>query len=435
MNIGGSLGIIGVAGYLGANRDFLGNPIVSSGLQNLEKKDQYTNRTSKIAYWLGQAFNASPVQIDYFFQQVLGGWWKYQKALFPVGKENVDLTLGVRNSYIKDNQYSTDIIDWLYDKANASAKAKNSDVSNIDKAIEAKLDSNMTTFYSRYYKLAKDKPETELRRSVRQVVLDMMFEYRKIDDSGEYPKMQAAINEACKEIGSTEYLPGVMPVEVKDGNGVKYPLSDTQYVEFQTDYLRIYWETLENTFSYSMSAKEKAAVLEAAKTVAKEQAVSRVLARVGGAKSEYEKKYGGIANDDMTEYFAAVSMAGSDGKTNQSEVIDAILGLNLKDDESYKLFTSRYERKSAMEAWEYDIPADLYLTAIIEMGKITGTNRREQIERYLNSVCDNYSDYLFLLGTEYESVKKDEDYIMYYGEQSVLKSGCFVKEATTFLCL
>lgn len=86
-------------------------------MQNLEPKSRYTDRTSKIAYWVGQAFNTSPVMIDYFFTQTLGGWWKAQKALFPVGHESADYTLGVRNTYIKDNQYSTDLVNWMYDKA------------------------------------------------------------------------------------------------------------------------------------------------------------------------------------------------------------------------------------------------------------------------------------------------------------------------------
>ena len=416
MAIVGNLGIIGVVGYLGANRDFLGNPIVSSSLQNLEPKDQYTSRTSKIAYWLGQAFNTSPMQIDYFFQQTLGGWWKYQKALFPVGGENVDYTLGVRGTYIKDNQYSTDIIDWMYDKADASAKAKASDPNNMDKAIIAKLDSNMTTFYSRYYKLAKDKPETELRRGVRQTVLDMMFEYRKVDDNGTFPETQAAVNDLCYEMKSTEYLPSVMGTTVTDGNGNKHSLSDIQYAEYQTDYLRIYWEAVEENFYYASSNKEKAAVLKAAKKLAQEEAANRVLSRIGAKETEYYEKYGDISLDKMVDYETKVSMAGDDGKVNQVEIVDILLEGDFTDDEIYQLFTNRYSRKSAKEAEEYGISAELYLSAVMEMESMTGKDRREQIERYLSSACDNYKEYLFLLGTEYPSVKKDDDYIMYFGK-------------------
>ena len=168
--------------------------------------------TSSIAYWIGQAFNVSPAKIDFFFEQTLGGWWKYQKALFPVGEENRDLTLGVKNTYVKDNQYSTDLVNWLYDKAKQSDTAKNSDRENMGKAITAKTDGDMKEFYSRYYGLAKDKVDTTAHRATRQLVLDMIREYQKADDNGSLTPAQKAVYAVCKEEGSTEYLPGVMQI-------------------------------------------------------------------------------------------------------------------------------------------------------------------------------------------------------------------------------
>jgi len=368
MNIIGSLGLIGVFGYMGANRDFLGRPIVSSGLQNLEPKDQYTDRTSKIAYWLGRAFNGSPEEIDYFMQQVLGGWWKGQKALFPVGEKNVDWTLGVGNTYVKDNQYSTDLTNWLYDRKDTTERAKNSDPNNIDKALAAKWDSFMTDFYGTYYKKAKNT-DTTATRGTRQLVLDMIREYQKGID-GEYKtEWQKAVEAVCIKKGSTEYLPSVMPGEVKDGKGKKHELSDVQYVEYQTDYLRLYYEMIEETMSDSMSTEAKANILEAAKNVAKQRATERTLQRIGAPT---------------------------------------------------------YEDKHAIEAEQFGINTKLYLTATIEMsnikpdykddGKAVNGSRREKIERYLNSVCSSYKEYLFLLGIEYESVRDDPDYIAYFGK-------------------
>lgn len=369
MNIIGSLGLIGVFGYLGANRDFLGRPIVSSGLQNLEPKDQYTERTSKIAYWLGQAFNGSPEEIDYFFQQVLGGWWKYQKALFPVGEKNVDYTLGVGNTYVKDSLYSTDLTNWLYDRADTTAKAKNSDPNNTEKAIAAKWDSFMTDFYGTYYKKAKEDSDTTATRGTRQLVLDMIREYQKGIDGGYKTDWQEAVEAVCLETGSTEYLPSVMPGEVKDGKGNKHELSDVQYVEYQTDYLRLYWETVEETMSSNMSTEAKARILEAAKNVAKERATERTLQRIGAPT---------------------------------------------------------YEDKPAIEAEEFGINTKLYLMATVEMssikpdykddGKAINGSRKTKIQRYLNSVCSSYKEYLFLLAIEYPSVKDDPDYIAYFGK-------------------
>ena len=425
-NIIGSLGLIGVFSYLVANRDFLGRPIVSSGLQNLEKKDQYTDRTSKIAYWIGQAFNGSPEQIDFFFQQILGGWWKGQKALFPVGEKNRDWTLGVGNTYIKDNQYSTDLTNWLYDRADTTAKSKNSNPDNIDKSITAKWDSNMVDFYGTYYKKAKADSKATAARSTRQLVLDMIREYQKGIDGDYKTDLQKAVEEVCKTKGSTEYLPSVMSGEVTDGNYVKHSLSDVQYVEYQTDYLRLYWETVEETMTAFMTTSEKANILMSAKRVAREKATERTLKRIGAPSTEFAKKYEGVDNDILTEFLAGVSEAGDDNSVKKEEVVNVISELGVDNVDAWKLYLSKYDSKTAIEAEKHGIDANLYMTATIDManikadykdnGKVISGSRRKKIERYLNSVCNSYKEYLFLLGTEYDSIKDDADYIAYFGK-------------------
>ncbi|MBO5700933.1 MAG: DEAD/DEAH box helicase family protein [Clostridia bacterium] len=368
-NIPSSVALLGAFVALAANRDFLGRPIVASGLQNLESKFQYTDRTSKIAYWLGQAFGWSPEKVDYVLQQWFGGFQKTQKALFPVGEKNRDWTLGVGNTYVKDNQYSTDLVNWLYDRADTTERAKNSDPNNTEKAIAAKWDSFMTEFYGTYYGKAKEDSKSTAARGTRQLVLDMIREYQKGID-GEYKtEWQKAVEAVCIETGSTEYLPSVMQGEVKDGKGEKHDLSDVQYVEYQTDYLRLYWEIVEETMSSNMSTDDKAEILTAAKNVARERALERTLQRIGAPT---------------------------------------------------------YEDEDSIEAEQFGINTKLYITATVEMdnikadkdqdGKSINGSRREKIERYLNSVCNSYKEYLFLLGIEYESVKDDPDYIAYFGK-------------------
>ena len=370
MGIIGSFGMIGVVGYLGANRDFLGRPIVSSGLQSLEPKDQYTDRTSKMAYWLGQAFNGSPEQIDYFLQQILGGWWKGQKALFPVGEKNLDWTLGVKNTYVKDNQYSTDLTNWLYDRADMTARAKNSNPTNIEKAITAKWDSNMTDFYGKYYKKAKNNSSSTAARATRQIVLDMIREYQKGIDGDYKTSLQKAVEAVCKSKNSTEYLPSVMPAEVTDGANKKHTLSDSQYVEYQTDYLRLYWETVEDTMTNNMSETKKAQILLAAKKVAREQATERTLKRIGAPSSEFATKYKGVDNDDLTRYFAAISEANADDSTKKKEVVDVIDGLGVDNDDAWTLYLSRYDSTGAQYAKRGGIEGNVYIDFIDALDRV-----------------------------------------------------------------
>ena len=349
----GSLGILGVGAYMMANRDFMGRPIVSSGLQSLEPKDQYTGRTSAIAKAIGGALSQSPQMIDYFFQQTLGGWWKAQKALFPVDGRERDLTLGIQGTYVRDNQYSTDLVDWMYNKADASDRAKNSDRANIDKAITAKWDANMTSFYSRYYKLAKDKPETTASRATRQTVLNMILEYQKASDAGTKTRGQIAVEEVCRAGGNTEYLPSVMQSTVKSESGKTYTLTDSQYVEYQTEYLRLYWESVEDALPRAGSLEEQTAVLKKAKNQAADTAKARVLKRLGADYDEEELEApGGVSLGEWALFEAAYDMSEGekdrDGDTIpgsvQEDVIEALEGMDwLTDTERRDLFASKYE--------------------------------------------------------------------------------------------
>ena len=370
----GDLGLIGIVGYVVANRDFLGKPIVPASLEKLEKKDQYTDRTSKIAYWIGQAFNASPIEIDYAFGQLLGGFWKYQRALFPVGEANIDYSLGVKNTYFKDNQYSNDIINWMYDNADKSSRAAKSDPDNIDKAIANKLDNSLKEFYSSYYGLAKGKPETKQRRATRQDVIDIIYEYRKAVEGDYYKKIINDVKEFCKKVGDESYLPAVMQTKIKDGKKKEHELTDSQYVEYQTYYLTTYWDLAEDSLRGVGNDKKTAAILKEVQTVAREEATNKMLASMGLPKSDFSQKYKGVSNDDIIEFRtevklekeAKVARGGSDS-LKQVETAEILDNMNLDSDDTYTLFFSQHPNgTNARKAYEAGISADDYLYFLAE---------------------------------------------------------------------
>ena len=98
-------------------------------------------------------------------------------------------------------------------------------------------------------------------------LLILISEYRKAYDSGTVTEAQAAVYDVCERSESTEYLPSVMSNTVRDGSGNTHNLSSLQYVEFQTDYLRLYWEYVEEKLQEATSQSEKEAILKAAKNV------------------------------------------------------------------------------------------------------------------------------------------------------------------------
>lgn len=359
----GSLGIIGVGSYMMANRDFLGKPIVGQSMEDLEPKDQFTSRTSKLAYWIGQAFDVSPLKIDYFCSQVLGGFWKYQKALFPVGGENSDLTLGIQSQYVRDNQYSNDLLNNLYDAAEIAKKKKNSNPENSELAVNYKWYDNMTTFFSRYNKLSKAETETNESRATRQSVLNMILEFQKNMDTGKKTSAQQAVEEMCKASGDTSLMPGVMQstitneiAAVKDEFGdietpaskKSYDLNAKQYVQYQTEYLTNYWNYVEQALDENTDKTTAgvSAVVKAARQKAADDAKAKALKRMAVTSDEYttmqEANDAGVSASDYILFKAALDKANGDGSLKQDEVIDAIDALDLNDEQSAYLFRTRY---------------------------------------------------------------------------------------------
>lgn|GEM_PF-4418244 len=341
----GSAGLIGIGAYMMANRDFLGKPIESAAMRYLEPRDRFNSSTSKMAYLIGQGFNLSPVMVDYFANQVLGYIWKVPRALFPVG-EAPDYTLGVKSTYVRDNAYSQDIVNWLYDHSDRSAMAKKSNDTDMDKAITAKLDANMTSFYGNFNSLNKGQTDTNERRHTRQVVLDMISEYRKASESGSTTKVQNEVYDVVRDTGETAYMPSVMNTYIKDGDGVTHTLTDAQYVDYQTGYLNGYWQYIEQNIISGMDIRKKAAIITAAKDVAKEESANAMLGKLGVRKTDYASDYSGVDAKDVVQFKAEIDLANDDGSLKQNEVI-GILRLMVSDglsyDDAYTLFHSRYE--------------------------------------------------------------------------------------------
>ena len=290
----GNLGLIGVVAYMAANRDFLGRPIESTAMRNLLPEDRFTEKTAITSKWLGRAFSKipgapdalkSPAMWDYFLSNTLGGFQKANKALFPVGSENRDWSLGVKNTWVKDARYSTDLVNWMYDRAEASSQEKRSNPDDPAIAVRAKMDDNLKSFYSSYYALAKNEKETEESTSARQTVLNVISEYRLAADYESPSGAEEVVRGVAERLDDTSLLPGVMNTYVKNRKGEKITLNAPDYVKYQMDYLRIYWEGVERLANRNMSDSRLAESIQKAKTTAKNVATENALSRIGEKSS------------------------------------------------------------------------------------------------------------------------------------------------------
>jgi hypothetical protein len=337
----GDLGLWGTIHYLTSNQDFLGRPIVSSALQDLEAKDQYDPTTSKLAKLIGEVFNVSPKQLDFLGNNLFGGFWQWQKALAPVSGK-ADLTLGVQSKWIKDPLFSTDITNRMYDERERLKKAHNSNPEDIDLAIKYRTVSDISSFYGRYYRLAKNEEETPQSRVVREAMLDAILGVEQ--NANTEPARKFLLDVVDRE-GSTEYMPTVMDVTVKSDDGTVYALTAEEYFLHQTRYEALYYNYIRQAVDNQpkMSDEEKTSTVEAAKKIAGIVARGETVEDHGGTYKAYTKVKDlledGVSEGNLINYLAAADNADTDGsgKVSNAELLGAVSGLRLSGEESASL--------------------------------------------------------------------------------------------------
>lgn len=338
----GDLGAVGTLHYLSSNQDFLGRPIVSSSVENLEAKDQYTASTSRAAKFMGQLFNMSPQQIDFLGKNVLGGFWEWQKALAPVSADQ-DYTLGVKNKWVKDPLYSTDIPNRMYNQRDKLEKIKNSNPDDVDAAIDYRTVADMATFYGRYYRLAREDEDTESGRETRTAMLDMILGVES--GAGKTEKAYRFMLDVLHEENSSELMPAVMETSIQgikggdDKNKQTVNLTAEEYFNYQTRYNSLYYNYIRSAMERgSMTAEEKTATLESAKKLAGIVAKGEILQKHGLSTKDYDKiqslyddRRSDIDDGELVSFLAAKSKADVDdsGAVSNAELLAAVSGLKL----------------------------------------------------------------------------------------------------------
>lgn len=343
----GSLGAVGILSNMHANKDFLGRPIESASMAYYDPARRYNNRTSKLAKYIGERFGLSPMMIDYFGNNFLSYPWKVQRALFPVGNEERDLSLGVGNTYLKDNIYSQDLVNWMYDKAEKSSQLAN-DSDEIEKQITSKMDSNMTSFYGRFYKLNKDQEGIDSRKA-RQAVLSMIQGYHDIADLG-YPQETEHVFDIVRAAKDTTLLPAVMQPYLKLSK-IQYDLTDQQYVDFQETYNGYYWNYANESINLNAPMEEQIATLRSVAKIAKENAINYMLPKV----SKYnESGYDAVSPKAKIQFDQQITEARADGSLTDSEIRSVALMMlenGVSSSEAYELYVSQKKDDKYVDDW------------------------------------------------------------------------------------
>ena len=327
----GSLGAVGEMAQLFANKDYLGRPIVSKQNKDKDYPLQYSEKSSEMAYLLGKYGGWSPQMVDHFGKNILGWMWSYPSAIFPINDGNGvkgkrDWTMGVKNTYLRDNVYSNDLGNWIYDKSGESSKMYKSYGTN-EQALESTLDSNMKSYYQKTIGLAKGQED---EREIRRAALDKLKAYRKESDHGVEDADRKAIYDIVESNGNASILPGVMDTSIKS-DGKTYDLSGKEYMQYQDAYESYYYDLADDCISPSDSEDKQSRISGELKQLAREQAMDEILSKKGIESGQPSKlKDWTDSGYDAEDYFSLkekmnAARVGKDGTDARKKAVGSVI--------------------------------------------------------------------------------------------------------------
>ena len=346
-------GVLGTMVEVAANRDYLGRPIESENDKNVVPAQRYNQRTSALAYNIGQASakidpthkGLSPKMIDHVGENIVPFIWKDQRALFPIDDGNGvkgerDFTLGMKNTYIRDNTYSNNLSNWIYDKAEDSKMMYKSYHTN-EQALESTLDSNMKSYYQNTIGLAKGQED---EREIRRAALDKLKAYRKESDHGVEDADRKAIYDIVESNGNASILPGVMDTSIKS-DGKTYDLSGKEYMQYQDAYESYYYDLADDCINPSDSEDKQSRVSSELKQLAREQAMDEILSKKGIESGKPSKlKDWTDSGYDAEDYFSLkekmnAARVGKDSTDDRQKAVKKVLrGSGLSTEAQKKLW-------------------------------------------------------------------------------------------------
>jgi len=257
--------LLGPLTDIGFNKDFKGAPIES----NYEKEymvssERYGEGTSKLAYELGQtkfAVNAdmSPKKIDHLLS-AFGFLSSANKALFPMNNSRRDVTVGLRNRFITDSNYSTDVINKVYDNRDLAERDfkyyLSAGEATADKAVEYEQTAVVSDYISGMNKAIKALPADEQRKG-RGFLLQALnrWDYSNSRSQADMLSRLGGVTLSDDDCIITDVPDSVLKwtatkkdsrgktVKGADGKAVKikytYTMTPQEYHAYVTDYLNL----------------------------------------------------------------------------------------------------------------------------------------------------------------------------------------------------
>lgn len=215
--------MFGTATDFMANKNFTGSPIVQEAYSDLPPEQQYNERTTKPAIWLGKKLKDSPMRLDYIINNNLGVFGNINKALLPNDDAQRDKTLGFKNRWTADAYYSTDILNREYEaKDAADMELKRSNTPKNAEDYYGKLEK--TTYISQMNGAINEMPQDE-KRGARKRLLDVVTGWSAAD-----AEVSDELRRLYKKTGENRFWQ--TPDRTFNVNGEEISLSPKKYERF-----------------------------------------------------------------------------------------------------------------------------------------------------------------------------------------------------------
>ena len=346
-----SFGVNGVQDVLGdtvvgpfidiiANRDFKGSPIESYSDETLREDyktgEIYDENTSKLAVYLGNTklmknLEISPKQIDHIINSYTGVIGQTNRALLPNNDENRDITLGLKNRFVSDSNYSTDVLNDVYETRDAAKKeymlSPNSE--NYKEYMKSLSLANYVTIANNSIKSLPESEQRDARKSLIDTINNWDF-----DNGIDYEVgflLENIMEEYEKENPDATTIAVPNAIKKFSYNGNKYELTAEQYAELQNRYNTEYYESIKDiVINTSLTNDEKyEQISEIRKDVMssiKESFAKEVLGYTN-IKEEFDEYMGNSKSSYQKEFEEYMGITSGSGKNQyQKEFEDYMNG-------------------------------------------------------------------------------------------------------------
>ena len=232
--------VLGGFADIGFNEDFKGTPIESGYDQYLSSNERYSDTTSLPAYWLGQTklartSNVSPKQIDHIISQYTGIIGQVNKALLPINDKRRDYTIGLRNKFVSDSNYSTDLLNKMYDNRDVAQTNFNFNP-NINNALEYEKNAICASYISNMNKSVRNLPEKQ-QRAGRAYLLKELNQWNTASTESENVMKEKLKNDTISDDVLITDLPKSTIEWTSNKVKYAYTMNPKEYTEYVDDYL------------------------------------------------------------------------------------------------------------------------------------------------------------------------------------------------------